>query len=132
MLDASGSNNTPLGCLILAKHEESRENTQTTDTDREAAQAANPPTEETESNGKSAPSSLGPVIEIVYMGLLPEARGQGLGRQLVDQAASVAFNLGATRFILGVDRMNQPARDIYQAKGMTRVLSEAIWAKKVR
>ena len=132
VVDASGKTNMPLGCMILAKHEESHNNTHTTDTDRHTAQASDTPTEETESDPQPPSSSEGPVIEIVYMGLLPETRGQGVGRQLVDQAARVAFNLGGTRFILGVDRANQPARNIYNAKGMTQLLSEAIWAKQVK
>ncbi|MCH1441658.1 MAG: GNAT family N-acetyltransferase [Rubripirellula sp.] len=71
------------------------------------------------------------VIEIVYMGLLPETRGKGFGRQLVDQAVKVIANLGGSQFILGVDQTNQPARDIYDGKGMTRLLSETVWAKRV-
>ena len=120
VLDANSSDNTPLGCMILAKHEESHENTQTSDANRE-----------TESRRDPSARPEGPVIEIVYMGLLPETRGKGFGRQLVDQAAQVAVNLGGTRFILGVDQTNRPARDIYNARGMTPLLSETVWVKRV-
>ncbi len=121
VLDANSSTNTPLGCMILAKHEESHENTQTSDANRE-----------TKSRRDPSARPEGPVIEIVYMGLLPETRGKGFGRQLVDQAAKVAVNLGGTRLILGVDQTNRPARDIYDARGMTPLLSETVWAKRVK
>ncbi len=120
VLDANSSDNTPLGCMILAKHEESHENTQTSDANRE-----------TESRRDPSARPEGPVIEIVYMGLLPETRGKGFGRQLVDQAAQVAVKLGGTRLILGVDQTNRPARDIYDARGMTPLLSETVWVKRV-
>jgi hypothetical protein len=107
--------------MILAKHEESHENTQTSDANRE-----------TKSRRDPSARPEGPVIEIVYMGLLPETRGKGFGRQLVDQAAKVAVNLGGTRLILGVDQTNRPARDIYDARGMTPLLSETVWAKRVK
>ncbi|HBV63074.1 MAG TPA: hypothetical protein DEF45_08650 [Rhodopirellula sp.] len=131
VVDGSSSDNKPVGCMILAKHEESRDNTQSGDTGRETAQAGKSHTEETESSRKPAARSTGPVIEIVYMGLLPETRGQGFGRRLVAQAAKLASDFGGTRFILGVDRKNRPARDIYNAQGMTRLLSETVWAKRV-
>jgi len=65
------------------------------------------------------------------MGLLPAFRGKGLGQRLVEQATRVARSRGGDRFILGVDRQNQPARQIYQQRGMTTVLSETVWVKRV-
>lgn len=131
VLDANNSDNTPVGCMILAKHDESQENAQTHDANREIAEAGSSQTHETESHRNPSPRPEGPVIEIVYMGLLPETRGKGFGSQLVDQAAKVAVNLGGTRFILGVDQKNRPARDIYNASGMTPLLSETVWVKRV-
>ncbi len=49
---------TPIGCVILAQH-------------RPAA---------------SSDTAASPIIEIVYMGLVPEARGAGRGKTLVQHA----------------------------------------------
>jgi len=131
VFDTNGSDNTPIGCMILAKHDESQEKTETSDANRDTAEAVSSRTAETESNRNPAHSPEGPVLEIVYMGLIPETRGKGLGRRLVEQAAKVAVSLGGTRFILGVDQTNRPARDIYTAQGMTPLLSETVWVKRV-
>ncbi len=134
VVDANSSQNASLGCMILAKHGESQKDTQTSDSDAvlETAESGHIPIGETGSNRTSAPRRDGPVIEIVYMGLLPAARGNGFGRRLVEQAAKVAVDLGGTRVILGVDQNNQPARAIYQASGMTSLLSETVWVKRVK
>ncbi|MGI9469445.1 MAG: GNAT family N-acetyltransferase [Rubripirellula sp.] len=134
VLDAHSPDNTPIGCLILAKHAESPGNANHGNANHgnanpETAASGNRQSHETQSDTNT--SHEGPVIEIAYMGLLPETRGKGFGRRLVDQAAQVAATLGGTRFILGVDQTNQPARDIYNAKGMTPLLSETVWVKRV-
>ena len=129
VLDAHSPDNTPIGCLILAKHAESPGNANHGNANPETAASGNRQSHETQSDTNT--SHEGPVIEIAYMGLLPETRGKGFGRRLVDQAAQVAATLGGTRFILGVDQTNQPARDIYNAKGMTPLLSETVWVKRV-
>jgi len=159
VLDAHSPDNTPIGCLILAKHAESPDNANHDNANHgnanhgnanhgnanhgnanhgnanhgnanpETAASGNRQSHETQSDTNT--SHEGPVIEIAYMGLLPETRGKGFGRRLVDQAAQVAATLGGTRFILGVDQTNQPARDIYNAKGMTPLLSETVWVKRV-
>lgn len=120
VMDPSNPNGTPIGCMILAKHGEAAENSQ-------------PELSDQKSHGKHdpAPAAEGPVLEIVYMGLLPETRGKGFGRLLVDQAAKLAIALGGTRIILGVDQTNRPAREIYADKGMTPLLSETVWVKRV-
>lgn len=55
--------------------------------------------------------------ELVYMGLVPEARERGLGLKLVRFALGVAFELGRTRMVLGVDAQNLPALLTYQRVG---------------
>ena len=93
----------PIGCVILARHE------------------------------PAAPADNGskPIIEIVYMGLVPEARGTGRGKSLVQHAFTAARDAGAERIILAVDQNNYPARTIYDLAGLQPMLSETVWAKLV-
>ncbi len=56
-------------------------------------------------------------VELVYMGLLPEARGQGFGRQIAQYSQAKAYGLGRRRLILAVDGRNEPALRAYQAGG---------------
>jgi mycothiol synthase len=54
-------------------------------------------------------------LEIVYMGIVPEFRGRGLGMGLVRQAQRLANELNFERLTLAVDAKNQPALAIYRA-----------------
>lgn len=72
-------------------------------------------------------------IELVYLGLVPEVRAQGLGRPLIEQVLRLAAGTGATEITVAVDVRNTPARRIYEAAGfrefdqrrvMLRVLSQ--------
>ncbi len=56
-------------------------------------------------------------LEIVYAGIVPEARGHGLGRRLTAHAIEVARNLGRDRVVLAVDAANWPAIAMYEALG---------------
>lgn len=96
--------NIPVGCMVLACHQP-----------RPSPQ-------------DDAPGS---VIEIVYMGLVPEARGRGAGQTLVRRAIDEATSLGADRIILGVDQKNRFARAIYQQAGLEPMLSETVWVKSL-
>jgi len=58
-------------------------------------------------------------FEILYMGLVPEARGRGLGRALVGRAIERAAARGAGRVGVFVDRRNGPAVNIYTAAGFS-------------
>ncbi len=51
--------------------------------------------------------------EMVYMGLVPEARGNGLGRQIVAHAMKMARKMGRVQMVLGVDAHNDPAVSVY-------------------
>jgi RimJ/RimL family protein N-acetyltransferase len=54
------------------------------------------------------------------MYVVPEARGLGLARQLVDQALAYAFTLSGVRQVnLGVNAANAPALALYRAAGFT-------------
>ncbi len=71
------------------------------------------------------------VGEIVYMGLIPEARRRGLGRGLLDSAMQIARGGDCSRIIVAVDRLNHPAKSIYQRAGFDHLLSETVWFKRL-
>ncbi len=55
--------------------------------------------------------------ELVYMGLVPAARGRGWGRQIVQHALWLAGRSGRSRVVAAVDAANSPALDMYRAAG---------------
>ena len=62
--------------------------------------------------------------ELIYMGLTPEARGQGFGMRLVHQAIATAATIGVDQLMVAVDEGNKPARRVYERAGF------AAWAKR--
>lgn len=62
--------------------------------------------------------------ELVYMGLTPEARGQGFGRGLIAEALAIAAEFGADQLMTAVDTANTPARKLYGRAGF------AAWATR--
>lgn len=71
------------------------------------------------------------VVELVYMGIVPTARGSGFGQRILDQAFQVAITKKAQRIILAVDQLNAPARRLYDAAGMAPMLSESVWVRSL-
>ena len=61
-------------------------------------------------------------VELVYLGLGPEARGRGLGRQLLRHALWLLAPRRERTLTLAVDDRNTPAQAIYSAENMRRVL----------
>jgi mycothiol synthase len=55
--------------------------------------------------------------ELIYLGVVPEARGRGLGLALTRHAQRLAGQAGRQRLMLAVDAANQPAIDAYRAAG---------------
>ncbi len=55
--------------------------------------------------------------ELVYMGLVPEARGQGLSQAIVRHAQELARQQRRPRLVLAVDLENQPALKLYDRNG---------------
>jgi ribosomal protein S18 acetylase RimI-like enzyme len=55
--------------------------------------------------------------ELVYMGLVPQARGHGWGRQITQHAQSLARHANVDRIVLAVDAANSPALAMYRAAG---------------
>ncbi|MFK8114526.1 MAG: GNAT family N-acetyltransferase [Rubripirellula sp.] len=71
------------------------------------------------------------IVEIVYMGVAPQARGRSLGRQLVAHAFRLAKQGNASRVILAVDQQNSRARSIYKEFGFQTMLTESVWARSI-
>ncbi|REK12465.1 MAG: N-acetyltransferase [Planctomycetota bacterium] len=55
--------------------------------------------------------------ELTYMGVVPEARGQGFGLAMTRHAQWLARGAGRARLVLAVDEANAPAKDAYAAAG---------------
>ena len=57
--------------------------------------------------------------ELIYMGVVPEARGRGYGVAVVRQAQWLAGCAGRQRLVLAVDTANEPAMRVYAAAGFS-------------
>jgi ribosomal protein S18 acetylase RimI-like enzyme len=57
--------------------------------------------------------------ELVYMGLLPDVRGQGFGLEIVRRAQWLVAQQKGERLLLAVDAANEPALRVYAAAGFT-------------
>lgn len=64
-----------------------------------------------------APRDDGPAAELTYLGLIPSARGLGLGRHLLRFALRQAAARGCSRLLLSVDERNEPALRLYRGHG---------------
>jgi len=110
----------PAGCLLLTAHR--------------ATEAS-----ATESNAEEAKDSLADgaggndfgAIEISYMGLVPEVRGRGLGRLVLDEAVRISAQRRAPRMVLAVDRENSPAISLYQRHGWVEAAQESVWGLQI-
>lgn len=56
-------------------------------------------------------------LEVAYVGVVPEFRGRGLGRELVRQALREGVAAGVGFITLAVDARNAPARHVYRQEG---------------
>jgi mycothiol synthase len=68
-----------------------------------------------------SPQASGTTIELVYLGLLPAFRGQGLGDVLMRKALALAAGRGVTTLALAVDADNQPALKLYWRHGLRNI-----------
>jgi ribosomal protein S18 acetylase RimI-like enzyme len=69
--------------------------------------------------------------EIAYMGVVPEARRRGYGRELLHKVLWEARAAGAPRVTLSVDARNRPAWELYRGVGLEpfdrRAVYLAVW-----
>lgn len=71
--------------------------------------------------------------DVSYVGVVPEARGRGVGRELTCRALRDAQSAGAVQVTLAVDDRNYPARNLYERLGFEafdeRLVYLAIWQR---
>ena len=63
-------------------------------------------------------------MELVYLGLAPEARGKQIGALLMRQALTLAFQHKRARLTLAVDARNVPAIKLYYRHGLARLTTK--------
>ena len=68
-------------------------------------------------------------FELVYMGLVPAARGRGWGLHVTRQAQQIAANAGAERLVLAVDAANLPALAMYRDAGFVAWDRRAVFVR---
>lgn len=68
-------------------------------------------------------------VELVYFGLVPAARGQGFGEELVRAAQFVAHEAHRERVVLAVDARNRPAIEAYLRTGFSEWGRRAVWLR---
>lgn len=71
-------------------------------------------------------------LELVYLGLAPDARGRGLGDLMMRQALAITAASGAGRLSLAVDSNNVPALKLYYRHGMQRVGAKMALMRQLR
>ena len=59
--------------------------------------------------------------DVMTMGVLPDFRGRGLGRALMDALLELARQRGSERVFLEVRASNTPAITLYEQSGFERV-----------
>ncbi|MEO8496908.1 MAG: GNAT family N-acetyltransferase, partial [Planctomycetota bacterium] len=67
--------------------------------------------------------------ELVYMGIIPAARGNGWGSQATRYAKQLAKAAGRERLILAVDAANDPAVSTYTKAGFFELLRRSVYLK---
>ncbi|MEE3371348.1 MAG: GNAT family N-acetyltransferase [Planctomycetota bacterium] len=70
-------------------------------------------------------------IELVYLGLIPTARGKGWGRFLVRYAQWFAFQANRDQLVLAVDSTNHPAQTLYWDAGFVTWKHRSVFIKPV-
>lgn len=61
------------------------------------------------------------VADLQRIAILPDARRQGLGRELLEELLAKAAGLGATRILLEVAAANEPAIGLYESFGFASI-----------
>jgi GNAT superfamily N-acetyltransferase len=79
-------------------------------------------------------SPCGSCCELTYLGLIPEHRGRGLSRLIMEHALAWSRSNGIDKMTLAVDTRNVPAIRLYQAYGFipTRFVQAWIYSPRVK
>jgi ribosomal protein S18 acetylase RimI-like enzyme len=68
-------------------------------------------------------------FELIYMGLIPAARGRGWGAQLARYAQQLTHAAGRERLVLAVDAHNDPAIHAYTTVGFVEWFRRCVFLK---
>jgi ribosomal protein S18 acetylase RimI-like enzyme len=71
-------------------------------------------------------------FELMYMGVVPESRGQGLGKWITEKAKRHTLQVGRPRLILGVDADNGPALLTYTSAGFQNCQERNVFLRSLR
>lgn len=67
------------------------------------------------------------LMELVYLGLVPQSRGRGLGRMLVGRAIDRAHRQACMALAVSVDEANWPALAVYRKFGFQTYRRLGVW-----
>ena len=68
-------------------------------------------------------------FELIYMGLIPTARGRGWGAKLAGHAQQLTMAAGRERLVLAVDALNDPAIRAYTRVGFVEWFRRSVFLK---
>lgn len=68
-------------------------------------------------------------FELIYFGVVPQARGCGLGRKILEHALSLAAQAGRSCLIAAVDRQNLPALRVYADAEFSALEQRSVYAR---
>lgn len=69
------------------------------------------------------------ILELTYMGVVPNARGRKLGAACLRKCGQLARDADANSITLAVDRDNHPASQLYEQAGFETLFQESVWGK---
>lgn len=78
------------------------------------------------------PRPTADLIEVTYMGLVPAARGNGWGGELLRAARQKGREAGLGQIALAVDHANRPAQRLYQRHELELLFRESVWGYDLR
>lgn len=67
--------------------------------------------------------------ELMYLGLVPKARGQGWGKQITRFAQWIVRSRKGLRIVVAVDASNRPAVGVYNATGFDTIEKRAVFLR---
>jgi len=73
-----------------------------------------------------APTPQRDAIEIIYLGVVPQMRGKGLGKILLYEAVNCAKQTGVKSVLVSIDCRNNPARKLYEKFGFKALLRRTV------
>jgi len=82
-------------------------------------------------NGAHPATGSAGSVELVYLGLVPEARGRGLGRRLLEHGLALLKGRSERAVVLAVDERNTPAMKLYREAGFRPSLRRVAFIRPV-